>query len=133
MDNLIQLGNWILSSGKKADFKLVADRFIEENLEGLVYLVRKKMMIPYSTVEGIPTGGTRLATALLRKSASYVDPHLIVDDVLTTGRSMERAKSQYIQTPVVGLVVFARGPCPSWIKAVFTLPKELWLNEEELA
>lgn len=49
--------------------------------------------------------------------------HLIVDDVLTTGGSMEIARHNYLVanpgSDVLGAVVFARGPCPDWITPLF--------------
>lgn len=51
---------------------------------------------------------------------------LIVDDVLTTGRSMEELKEGYSRShqgnwevEFIGAVLFARGPCPSWVKPIF--------------
>lgn len=43
---------------------------------------------------------------------------LIVDDVLTTGKSMKEQRGKRIDA--VGIVVFARGPCPAWIRPLFT-------------
>lgn len=48
---------------------------------------------------------------------------LIVDDVLTTGRSMEKQRSK---REAKGIVLFARGPCPLWVEAVWMLLR--WLR-----
>lgn len=137
--NLIQLGDFPLHSGNHSWFKLVADHFIEENLEGLVELILK-LIGPFSSVEGIPTGGEKLAAELNKyKTNSKVHPHLIVDDVLTTGGSFEKVweaayerdgKPEFIRPShyINGAVVFARGKCPPWVKAIFQLPRELWLK-----
>ncbi len=126
--SLIQLANFTLSSGSKSSFKLVADQFIEENLEGLVHLI-KHLVGPFSSVFGVPRGGLRLAEAL-KSFAGQDGLMLLVDDVLTSGRSMERLKQQVfgerVAPPCVGAVIFARGAVPSWIKAVFQLPEELF-------
>jgi RIO-like serine/threonine protein kinase len=73
----------------------------------------------FKDVWGIPSGGTKLRNAL----SFYCQddnslPTLIVDDVLTTGQSMEETR-HYVHGDVIGYVVFARGECPDWIKALF--------------
>lgn len=127
---LIQVGKFTLNSGATSNWKLVADDFIRDNLPGLVELVRL-MVGPYSSVEGVPRGGTLLADAL-RPFAVLNGPHLIVDDVLTTGGSMIRAYDAALLrlgriTPVTGAVVFGRGQLPHWVKAVFPMPEVFWL------
>lgn len=137
--NLIQLGDFPLHSGNHSWFKLVADKFIEENVKGLVELILA-LTGPFSSVEGVPTGGLVLAAGLNKYSTNDKEhPHLIVDDVLTTGGSMEKAwlaayerdgSPEFIRPGhyINGAVVFARGKCPPWIKAIFQLPPELWLS-----
>lgn len=132
--DLFRTGNFVLSSGKKSRYKICCEMFSDSDLNTLCNLIRA-LVGPFSSVYGIPSGGTRLEQILKH----YVDdhkegPHLIVDDVLTSGRSMEQAKvdrgyksllegcSKYI----IGAVIFARGPLPIWIRAVCPLPKELW-------
>jgi len=80
---------------------------------------------------GIPRGGERLAEAL----EEYEDPEmwstLIVDDVLTTGASMEEARLSLFaedptlrETNVMGVVLFSRmvqEDKPSWVKALFQI------------
>ena len=59
---------------------------------------------------------------LIRKThpewqAGKLNGMLIVDDVFTTGASMEA-----LHTPGdIGAVVFARGLCPSWITPLFQM------------
>ncbi len=127
---LIHLGQVILHSGDESSFKLIADDFIEENLEGLVELIRM-LAGPFSSVEGIPRGGDRLAEAL-HPHCSKKGAHLLVDDVCTTGISLEDARGN-AESPyrgnhknVKGVVVFARGRCPSWVQAIFQMPEALW-------
>jgi hypothetical protein len=73
----------------------------------------------------------RLAKAL-EPFASLKGPRLIVDDVLTTGGSMERARDKHRgQGPagrpgIIGAVVFARGQCPHWIRCLFQMPECFW-------
>jgi hypothetical protein len=55
----------------------------------------------------------------------YIDPdgdiRLIVDDVLTTGTSMEEARKQLGWDDATGIVIFARGRCPDWILPIFDM------------
>ena len=83
---------------------------------------------PFSKVLGIPQGGVKLA-ALLNEHATgnEKDPVCIVDDVLTTGASMEHFLSQYsrnrdIPFMAIGWVVFARVKTPEWVTALFQMP-----------
>jgi len=133
--NLFQLGSFVLSSGKESSFKIECDALTDDDVKTLAEMIRT-MVGSYSSVEGVPTGGLRLATEL-EKHKSLNGPHLIVDDVLTTGGSMEKAvKEHKTRTasehgdyePFVGAVVFARGQRPHWIKAVFQMPECFWLK-----
>lgn len=76
----------------------------------------------FRSVYGIPKGGNDLAKALNR----YCEPGypvLIVDDVLTTGRSMieARARLNLLDEPVIGVVVVARGPMPDWVWPILSV------------
>lgn len=75
----------------------------------------------FRSVYGIPKGGERLARALDR----YCEPGypvLIVDDVLTTGRSFIDARARLGNpTDCIGVVVFARGKCPNWVWPILTV------------
>ena len=83
---------------------------------------------PFHSAIGIPSGGVKLGE-LLNKHASgkESDPICIVDDVLTTGESMEYFLDQYQRNrrpfTAIGWVVFARTQPPSWIKALFQMPE----------
>jgi len=85
----------------------------------------------FSLAVGVPRGGTRLANAINELAYpegqnSRAGPVLIVEDVLTTGRSMENVRE--ICGPLthelgaIGLVIFARGKCPDWVTALFQMP-----------
>ena len=169
--NLIRLGKVVLSSGVESDFKLECDRFIDENIDGLAFLIAK-IIGPFSSAEGVPRGGLRLAESLSRHAVQpmyrvhewnsswtcnycgvaeelmagfgcparpYSAPRLIVDDVLTTGGSMCRLRDELsvafvaqdprAESRINGAVVFARGKCPDWVRAVFQCPEELWVKK----
>ncbi len=107
-------------SGGKLDFKIECDDLSDDDIETLAYIISNRFK--FSSVSGIPTGGIRLEKALKQ----YVDnddnyPHLIVDDVLTTGQSMiEEYKKDKIRN-TIGVVIFARGAPPQWVYPIFKM------------
>ncbi len=137
--NLLQLGDFTLNSGKKSFFKLECDAFTDDDWKCIAELVYNMIGV-FSSVEGIPRGGTKLAE-LLQPYVSGSGPHLIVDDIWTTGGSMQRAwqaKHRANGEPdwisphnyILGAVVIARGPIEPWVKALFTINHALWLPVE---
>lgn len=128
---------FILNGGARTDWKIDCDALTGRDLVSLVRMVRQAVKW-YSGVEGIPTGGTRLAEAL-KPYTNTAGPYLLVDDVLTTGGSMKRAREaihkkfniSIRERPnfVQGLVIFARGPCPHWITALYQAHPSLWLSQ----
>ena len=52
---------------------------------------------------------------------------LIVDDVLTTGGSMVDHRAALGGSRCKGVVIFARGECPSWVVPLFQMPRGLWV------
>lgn len=137
--SLIRLADVTLHSGGRSWFKLAADEFIRDNLPGLVALARAAVA-PFAAVSGIPTGGLLLAGALAPHASPDAHGLLLVDDVLTTGASffearraawVARGEPEFVrQGWCRGVVVFARGPCPPFVKALFQLPPELWTPAE---
>lgn len=134
MPSLFQLGDFTLNSGARSKWKLECDSLTADDWRALAEMVRQ-LVGPFSSVEGVPRGGLMLAAAL-KPFSGMNGPHLLVDDVLTTGGSMERAKAKELATPyytqnganIVGAVVFARGQRPTWIKAIFEMPECFWLT-----
>ena len=91
----------------------------------------KKMIIeltpPFKEAIGIPQGGIKLGNLLNEHgTGKKEDPICIVDDVLTTGESMEYFLTQYQRNrkpfTAIGWVVFARGQCPGWVTSLFQMP-----------
>ena len=91
----------------------------------------KKMIMeltpPFKEAVGIPQGGTKLGDLLNEHgTGKKEDPICIVDDVLTTGESMEYFLTQYQRNrrpfTAIGWVVFARGQCPGWVTSLFQMP-----------
>lgn len=113
---LFKFGAFTSHSGVHLSDKINCDALTLEDWDTLAAWVACR--INFRQVVSIPTGGDKFAAALdkHRKSNGCI---LIVDDVLTTGKSMEKMLRQYPYGEVRGAVVFARGPVPSWVIARF--------------
>ena len=126
--------DFILHSGTPAHWKIECDSLTDEDIATLALIIVEKTSIPVwedfcaaedksdiRRVHGVPRGGVKLAKAL----EQYIDPNgtidLIVDDVLTTGASMEQAKKELGWKNVFGVVIFARGQYPHWIYPIFDM------------
>ena len=81
---------------------------------------------PFIEAIGIPRGGTKLGSLLNQYgTGKREDPICIVDDVLTTGGSMDEflQKRQWRNpTDYMGWVVFARTKPPKCVTALFQMP-----------
>lgn len=132
MTDLIQPGWFTSHSGMTLPFKVDCDALSDGDIKGLAKIIAGKFT--FGRVFGVPRGGVRLAQALEGYCESEVFrqyPMLIVDDVMTTGRSMEEAKricEDGHKRPVVGVVIFARCPkdgmavsVPDWVHPIFTV------------
>lgn len=117
-----------LHSGLKSDFKIECDSLSNEDIETISYMIGQKL--EFSDVIGVPRGGLRLADALKKYTKNkFKDPFLlsspppilIVDDVLTTGGSMNEFKNSLPDNRYIGVVIFARGKTPSWIIPLFQM------------
>lgn len=125
---MFDLGKFIMASGKEGNFKIECDSLSLKDWESLAWLIASKYK--FRLAIGVPRGGLTLAY-YLNNYASKNDttlPLLIVDDVLTTGGSIEKLKSGLDKEEfpnIMGVVVFARGKCPEWIKPIFSTE---WLS-----
>lgn len=119
--NLFQSGEFILNSGVPSYHKIECDALTDGDIDCLARLIKDNLPL-FGWVEGVPTGGLRLAKAL---EPLTVPDHsilgLIVDDVMTTGNSMETQRN--FRHPVIGVVIFNRIPIdeesPNWIKSIW--------------
>lgn len=115
---LFQLGKFQLHAGALSAWKIDCDNLTDDDIHTLA-----RMLVDYlpafNAVEGVPRGGVRLARALRCHSTPDAATLLIVDDVLTTGSSLEQQRNG---RPAVGAVLFARGPCPEWVTPLFQMP-----------
>ena len=133
--NLFQKKTFEMHSGGTSDFKIECDALTDEDIATLAHIISQKFT--FGMVYGVPTGGTRLATELRKHlpEDQIEGDMLIVDDVLTTGKSMQEARDEYIRVrrqmdggferrdapKVQGVVIFARGECPDWIYPLFRM------------
>ena len=126
--HLFKSGDFKSHSGLDLSWKIECDALSDSE-----WFTIKKMIMEYSPpfreVVGIPEGGVKLGNLLNEHATgNEEDPVCIVDDVLTTGGSMEYFLSQYQRNRrlmpfmAIGWVVFARGPCPHWVSALFQMP-----------
>ncbi len=124
---LFNTGLYKLNSGLMSWLKIDVDALSDEDIDTAARLI-SCLVGPFSSVDGIPRGGLRLAKAL-QPFISSTGLHLVIDDVLTSGGSLERYQQQWwdehperIQEyngGLIGAVLFGRGLCPPWVKAVF--------------
>ena len=137
LPNLFQKGEFHLHSGEVSDWKIDCDALTDADLETIAEQLVKRLP-PFGRVSGVPTGGLRLAEVLGHHVTDGA-PLLIVDDVLTTGSSMEEHAKECLTAlsrlginppePTLGTVIFARGKCPDWITPLFTLNSGMPLDD----
>lgn len=120
---LFQLGDFTSHSGSVLPWKIRCDELSGDDWKCLARIAHD-LIGAWGSVEGVLAGGVPFAAAL----AAHVTkgPVLIADDVLTTGASMEEQRAG---RDAIGVVVFARAVCPSWVMPIFTL----FDNEQRIA
>jgi orotate phosphoribosyltransferase len=112
--HLFVAGEFVAHSGGVLPYKIDCDALSSSDIETIAGVMAWRL-VRFSSVYGVPRGGIRLELAFQQYSTgSALDPLLIVDDVLTTGRSMIEARARFGPN-TIGFVIFARGPCPEWI------------------
>ena len=104
--NLFKDGAFISHSGCYLEYKLECDALSDEDITTLAKIIRKRVP-KFNRVVGIPGGGLRLQEALKPDEDETSDWVLVVDDVLTTGKSMEEYMSGH-GSLVYGAVIFNR-------------------------
>lgn len=119
--NLFVSGSFILHSNGRSNWKIDCDALSDEDIRTIAIIIVEKQGI-FSEVYGIPTGGIRLADELKHYAKQGNSPILVVDDVLTTGNSMQEARANL---PIsTGFVIFARGEPPKGVRALFRCEHE---------
>ena len=120
-NDLFKSINFKSHSGLNLSWKIEMDA-----LSDAEWFTIKKMIMevtpPFREAVGIPRGGVKLGDLLNEHATGKEgDPVCIVDDVLTTGRSMEEYAKKYDN--VIGWVIFSRTRLHSdWITPLFEMP-----------
>lgn len=131
--NLFQHSAFRSHAGRELTWKIECDALTDDDIECLAHQLLRIVRIRGITTPrfiGIPRGGIRLASAMNRLANVAVSSdksQVIVDDVYTTGMSMQQAMDQH--GAVFGVVLFTRmlQPMPSNVQALFHLHP--WLCE----
>lgn len=117
--NLFQLGNFISHAGNELEWKIECDALTDEDWECLAKMISDRTQ--FGSVYGIPRGGVKLAAALEKYCKPNHPVRLVVDDVYTTGTSM----NEVLQGNDLGFVVFARNriqfDAQNYVRALFTM------------
>jgi hypothetical protein len=123
--SLIQRRDYEMQSGGVAAYHIDCSALTGQSLDTLAWLVASNG--DFCAVEAASPRGQRFAGALERYR-SEAGVRLIVDDVLTSGSSMEAARARLGWHDAVGVVLFARVPCPALILPLFTMQ---WINTRD--
>lgn len=121
MNNLFQLGDFTLNSGKKSLWKIECDALTKEDWEGLARMAYEKLNTKFGKVEGVPRGGIPFAKAMEKYITPGNETILICEDVVTTGKSMEKFIDNKITNEYIGVAVFARNKVADWIIPIFQM------------
>jgi hypothetical protein len=123
--DLFQKINFTSHSGLDLTWKIEMDALSHGDWECIAQMIFE-LSPPFREAIGIPRGGVTLGKLLnLHGTGVRTDPICIVDDVLTTGGSMNEflQKRQWRNpTEYIGWVVFARSQPPDWVTALFQMP-----------
>ncbi|RJQ27058.1 hypothetical protein C4577_01930 [Candidatus Parcubacteria bacterium] len=122
---LFRSGNYRLHSGEMSTYKIDCSVLADSDWNTLASLATN-VLPKFGKVVSVPTGGDIFASCLEQYATKRdTDPILVVDDVLTTGRSMEEVRNSIVGSntegpnKVIGVVAFSRGNCPGWITPLF--------------
>ena len=126
---LFELKDFIMHSGKQGKWKIECYALTDEDWDTVAYWVSEKF--DFKQVRGVPTGGLKLQNALFKYRNPESRTFIIVDDVLTTGSSMDDFRyaldignrNRSIEK-AIGVVLFARGKCPDWVEPIFQMWEE---------
>ena len=124
MTGLFQKIDFVSHSGIDLTWKIEMDALGKKEWKCLAHMIMEYEGRPFCEAIGIPSGGVYLGALLNEHSTKNYEehPYLIVDDVLTTGRSMEEYAKKY-DNNVIGWVIFSRTHLHSdWITPLFQMP-----------
>ena len=116
--------DFIGHSGDELHWKIECDALFPNEWKCIARMIFEIETRPFQAAIGIPRGGVELGRWLNEYSTQNAEhPYLIIDDVLTTGGSMDEYKEEHFKDKdAFGWVVFARAKCPDWVTALFQMP-----------
>lgn len=124
MTNLFKEGEFVSHSGVTLPYKIDCDALGHFDWKTLAQYAASKIK-PYTMVISVPRGGDHFARELTRHAIFGTGVALIADDVLTTGRSFEEAKENFLKDypgyEVKGLCAYARmhAKAPLWVQFMY--------------
>jgi hypoxanthine phosphoribosyltransferase len=127
MIDIFQKIEFTSHAGLDLKWKIEMDALSHREWECITQMIME-ISPPFREAIGIPRGGNVLGKLLNRHgTGKEEDPICIVDDVLTTGMSMNTYREEmdierWQKSCALGWVVFARVRPPKWIKALFQMP-----------
>ena len=113
---------FVASSGRVLPWKVECDALTDDDWQWAAKRIAQRQWI--GPLFGIPRGGMKLTQALKQYSDPQCDIPMIVDDVLTTGASMEKMRlacERVFESEPVGIVMFARVRPAAWINPIWQL------------
>ncbi len=124
---LFSSGAYVLHSGERSKWKICCEALTDGDLQTLGSLLRDRLP-PFSSVEGVPTGGLRFAEVMRQwQTGRSEDPLLICDDVYSTGDSLEAHRAGRW---AIGAALFARRKVTQpWIMPLFSLMDDRYQND----
>ena len=130
--NLFVEETFVGHSGGTLHWKIEMDALTDAEWKCIARMIMEHQKDFFQAAIGIPRGGLKLSGYLNQYATqNSKDPYLLVDDVLTTGGSMEQYRDEHLkEKDVIGWVVFARTAPQEWVKALFQMP-ECWTADEE--
>lgn len=130
MVRLLNLFNHTSHSGE-SDFKIDCDALTYDDLDALAMFVADNIWEGeiIRDVISVPRSGDRFTEVLKNRLNIDKDNEsgtiLIVDDVYTTGKSMnevyKETKKKYKDNDIHGLVIFARNDPSWWVESIFKM------------
>ena len=123
--NIFRLGKEVSHPREELEWKIECGVLTERDYETIVHIIVEEWKLQFKKVVFLGENGDQFAAAVLPFIQVNNDnyPILIVDDVLTTGKSMVKAMldvKQCYECEVIGVVIFALGECPKWIRPIFS-------------
>lgn len=107
----------LLKRGAKLNWDIDCNALTGKDISALATIIGE--IFTFTRVIGVKPTGIKFAKEL-EKHCRRIGSTLIADSVFIDGAVMEEIRKS-IEGPVIGVVIFARRPCPNWIFPIFTV------------